>query len=121
MHLDPRGLRPGKLPPSKTAEDVLGDFLRYMFRQTVAFIKTFHINDLWDQVKGRPIFVLGHPNGWDGLPQQRMRHSAVLGGLIPDTPEGRSRVKFVTEGEASALTCLASGLGPMELKVRLSA
>ena len=47
-----------------------------------------------------------------------MRKSAILGKLVPDTEEGRRRVNFITEGEASALACLSGGLGPSKLVVR---
>ncbi|KAH8117848.1 hypothetical protein DFH11DRAFT_1503478 [Phellopilus nigrolimitatus] len=119
MALQTNGLEIGGLPPGKSAEEVMGDFLNYLFVETASYIQSSHADgaDIWHQVKDRAILVLGHPNGWTGLPQQRYRNSAILGGLIPDTDEGRKRVKFVTEGEASALTCLSGGLGPARLEV----
>ena len=110
----------GDLPQGKTAEQVMGDYLRYLHEETAAFIRLSHSDgaELWEAVKDQAIFILGHPNGWKGLPQQRYRTSAILGRLIPDTDEGRRRVKFVTEGEASALACLSGGLGPPSLQVR---
>lgn len=97
----------------------MGDYLRYLHEETASYIKICHSDgsNLWDEVKDKAIFVLGHPNGWKGVPQQRYRTSAVLGGLIQDTAEGHARVKFVTEGEASALACLSGGLGPPSLDV----
>ncbi|KAH8117904.1 hypothetical protein DFH11DRAFT_865015 [Phellopilus nigrolimitatus] len=126
MHLRPRGmalktngLDIGDLPPGKSAEEVMGDFLHYLFVETASYIQESHADgaDLWSQVKDRVNFVLGHPNGWTGREQQRYRNSAILGGLIPDAVEGRKRVKFVTEGEASALACLSGGLSPGCLEV----
>ena len=35
---------------------------------------------------------------------------AILAGLVPDTDAGRSRVHFVTEGEASVHYCVQHGL-----------
>ena len=55
-------------------------------------------------------FVLAHPNGWEGAQQAKMRRAAVYGRLVPDTPEGRARIRFVTEGEASLHACVLSGL-----------
>ena len=97
----------------------MGDFLRYLYEETASFIKTSHVDgqNLWDAVKDRSIFILGHPNGWKGVPQQRYRIGAIKGGLITDSVEDRKRLRFVTEGEASALSCLSSGLGPSTLKV----
>lgn len=69
-----------------------------------------------DEVKQNVHFVLGHPNGWVGQPQQRLRESAKLGGLVLSSEEVQEKVKFVTEGEASTLTCLASSFAPNLLK-----
>lgn len=128
MHLRPpgrqletNGLKVGDLPPGKSAEEVMGDFLRYLLDETARYIATTHIDDseLWNKVKDDAIYVLGHPNGWSGYSQQRYRTSAILAGLVPDTEEGRKRIKFVTEGEASALACLQGGLGANTLKVSI--
>ena len=120
MHLRPRDkenkLR-GTLPPGKSAEDVMGAFLRYLVEETGKYIANARSVDVWNSVKDDAIFVLGHPNGWQGYSQQRYRRSAVIAGLVPDTTEGQARIKLVTEGEASALTCLAGGLGARSLKV----
>lgn len=40
------------------------------------------------------------------LQQYMMRQAAILAKLVPDTPKGRARVKFVTEGESSLHCCL---------------
>lgn len=119
MHLNTNGLSLSAPLPFHTHAEVFGDFLRYLFRCTVAFIKDTHVDGptLWNLVKDRMEFVLSHPNGWGGHQQQTMRQSAVYGGLIPDTAEGHLRVKFVTEGEASLHACLVSEHGPGELKV----
>ncbi|KAH8117833.1 hypothetical protein DFH11DRAFT_1740928 [Phellopilus nigrolimitatus] len=117
-HIDTHELQLCPLPPSMGITQVMGDFLRYLFDETVNFIKKHHGNgpELWEEVKGRAIFVLSHPNGWAGLPQQRMRQAAIYGGLIENSDEGRAKVQFVTEGEASALACLARGLCPESLR-----
>ena len=57
--------------------------------------------DLWNSVKSHIEFVPSHPNGWEGTQQSEMRRAAVLAGLVPDNASGRSRLSFVTEGEAS--------------------
>lgn len=98
----------------------MGDFLQYLHTQTAEYIKLAHSESLWNEVKDKAIFVLAHPNGWKGVSQQRYRKSAVLGGLIPDTGGGHKRLKFVTEGEASALACISSGLGSPSTMVRTS-
>lgn len=97
----------------------MGDFLRYLYDEVKKFIRNRQHGGqkILDEVKDRTIFVLAHPNGWKGYSQQRYRHSAISGGLIHDTAKDRERVKFVTEGEASALACLSGGLGPTSMQV----
>lgn len=122
MTINTNGLSLGGLPASKTITEVMGDFFRYLLLQTLYFIENHHADggDLLEEVSDRISFVLSHPNGWIGLPQQRMREAAILGGLIEDSPTGHDKIKFVAEGEASALSCLASGLCPFGLKVRIA-
>ena len=126
MHLRPNatqiethGFRLGELPRGKTAKQVTADFMRYLLDETATYITRSHSDgeEVWSQVKDKATFVLGHPNGWTGLPQQRYRQCAIMAGFVPDTQEGRERIKFVTEGEASALTCLSCKLGPAKLEV----
>ncbi len=110
----------GGLPAGKSAEVVLGDFLRYLWKETVVFIKDHQADGpkLMIDVEQRIHFILGHPNGWVGRPQQRMREGAILGGLVSSDDDAQARINFVTEGEASALTCLASSYAPHPLLVR---
>lgn len=114
------GMRLGALPYGKTATHVFGDFLAYLFLCTRTFIRDTHANGaaLWTAVENDIQFVLSHPNGWEGAQQTKMRRSAVYGGLIPDTNEGRARIRFVTEGEASLHACVLNGLAADVLSVR---
>ncbi|KAH9852621.1 hypothetical protein C2E23DRAFT_868473 [Lenzites betulinus] len=100
------------LPEGKTILDVFADFLRYLFDCTRQYINDTHANGktIWHSVTDRIEFVLSHPNGWEGLQQSKMRRAAVLAGLVPDTAEGRNRVRFVSEGEASLHYCARNGL-----------
>jgi hypothetical protein len=65
--------------------------------------------NLWASVEDRIIYVLSHPNGWEGLPQSSMRQAAVEAGLVTDT-DAQDRIHFVTEGEASLHFCVNNGL-----------
>ncbi|KAG8903283.1 hypothetical protein FRB99_003524 [Tulasnella sp. 403] len=98
------GTRRPQLPPSRTLVDVLGDFLRYMNKAVEDHIRQTHEDGerLWSTLSEEAT----HPNGWEGSQQTRMREAAILGGLVPDTPKGRERVEFLTEGEASFHWCL---------------
>jgi hypothetical protein len=62
-------------------------------------------------------FYYSHPNGWDGVQQVKMRLAAIEAQLIPATDDGRARIHFVSEGEASFHWCVSSGLADNVLKV----
>jgi hypothetical protein len=120
--LEADGLRTADLkplPPGKTAIEVFGDFLAYLFDCARRFIMETIPNgaSLWNSVAERIDFVLSHPNGWEGSQQGKMREAAVHARLIPNTPHGHSRVHFVTEGEASLLYCIDNGLAIDAIKV----
>lgn len=120
MTLKMNGMRLPPLPPGKSAVDVFGDFLSYLFRCTQSFIVDTHANGhaLWRAVEHDIQFVLSHPNGWEGAQQTKMRKAAITGGLILDTDEGKARIRFVTEGEASLHACVLNGLADDVLSVR---
>lgn len=98
------------LPPNRTVVDVFADFMAYLFQCA----KTYIIEsvpsgpDFWMSFEDRVEFVLTHPNGWEGAQQSQMRQAAIQAGLITDSPEGRAKVHFVTEGEASLHFCIQS-------------
>jgi hypothetical protein len=75
------------LPKGKTAVQVFGDYLRYLFKCTKDFIINTHAGGgaLWRALEGDLQFVLSHPNGWEGAQQTKMCGAAVYGALIPDT------------------------------------
>ena len=107
------------LPLNKTVEQVFGDFLRYLYQCTRQYIRETHAGgpDLWESLEGSTEFVLTHPNGWEGAQQSQMRSAAVYAGLIPGTPEGHARIKFVTEGEASLHYCIGNNYATDVIKV----
>ena len=110
------------LPPKKKAVDILADFLQYMYACARTYIEESHANgtDLWTSVENEIQFILTHPNGWEGIQQTQMREASVRAGLIPDTAAGRSRIAFVTEGEASLHFAIKHGLPDQATKVSFS-
>lgn len=107
------------LPPNKTIVGVFADFLSYLFSCARRYISETYSNGdtLWEAVARRIEFVLSHPNGWEGYQQDRMRKAVVMGGLVPNTADGRERIHFVSEGEASLNFCIQSGLIDDKLRV----
>jgi hypothetical protein len=109
-----------QLPAGKTIIDVFADLIRYLFDSTKALFKTSEPNGelRWASVSDNIELVLTHPNGWGGPQQTQLRTAAVRAGIVPDTPTGRSRVHFVTEGEASFSFCATNTQAGKDLKVR---
>lgn len=120
LHLRPRTMASSHvtdqdipaLPRNKTAVQVLADFMHYLHQCAKKYIEESQANgaDMLRSVEHTTEFVLSHPNGWEGPQQTQIRNAAIMAGLVPDTPEGRSRIYLVTEGEASLHYCLGSGL-----------
>ena len=118
LHLRPRNVTTSyvsdqdipSLPPNRTAIQILGDFMQYLFQCTKTYIQESHASggDMWSSFENNIDFVLSHPNGWEGPQQAQIRRAAVLAGLVPDSPEGQTRIQLVTEGEASLHYCLNS-------------
>ena len=108
-----------QLPKGKTIVDVFADFMRYLFDSTKELFKSTESSGelRWDSVSDNIELVLTHPNEWRGPQQVQLRTAAVRAGIVPDTPAGRSRVHFVTEGEASFDFCATHTQTGKELKV----
>ena len=93
-------------------QQVFGDFLKYLHTCTREYIEQTHVGgpQLWQDLQSEAVYILTHPNGWEGAQQTKMRKAAIKAGLVPDTAAGHARIKFVTEGEASLHYCVSSNL-----------
>jgi hypothetical protein len=98
------------LPPNKTVVQLFSDYMTYLLECAKQYISDSHGQIVWTSLQNNIIFVLTHPNGWGGPQQAQMRQAAIRAGLVPNTDDGRSRINFVTEGEASLHFCLSNGL-----------
>ncbi|KAL0063217.1 hypothetical protein AAF712_009915 [Marasmius tenuissimus] len=95
------------LPPNKTAVDVFGDFLRYLYSCAKKYILgTVPDRCFWAKIEEHIQFVLSHPNCWEAQEQSLLKDACVKAGLIPDTLEGRNKVSLITEGEACLHFCI---------------
>nr|GAT52799.1 predicted protein [Mycena chlorophos] len=101
------------LPVGKSTTNIFADFLGYLLKCARTYIGEHYPSGdaLWITLEDTMEFVLTHPNGWGGAQQADLRLAAVVAGLVPDTPSGRNRIRFVTEGEASLNFCIMNGLG----------
>ncbi|KAI6046251.1 hypothetical protein EDC04DRAFT_2887938 [Pisolithus marmoratus] len=100
------------LPEGLDAVRVLSDFMKYLLHCTRRYIMESHASgsEMWKSLENRTEFVLTHPNGWEGRQQQQIRHAAELAGLVPEGPDGQSRLHLLTEGEASLHFCVTTVL-----------
>src|SRR6266498_2023499 len=107
------------LPKGKKAVQVFADFLQYLHKCSRKYIEETQVSgfSLWQKLESTTEYVLSHPNGWEGGQQTLMREAAIMAGLIPDTEDGRSRLSFFTEGEASLHFCIQNGLTTVSNKV----
>ena len=89
------------LPPNKTKEDVLSDYLRYLYDCSREFIQDTRPDGvfLWKSFQGDAQFILSHPTTWGGKQRDILRACMVQSGLLPDVHS--SRLAFVSEGEAN--------------------
>ncbi|KZV77329.1 hypothetical protein PENSPDRAFT_747068 [Peniophora sp. CONT] len=113
------GIPAPQLPANKTITDVYADFYGYLFTCARDFIQQTHTALgalVWKSLQDDIEIVLSHPNGWGGSQQNTMRRSIIQAGIVPDNPEGRSRITFVSEGEASLHYCLSGGLVSDEIQ-----
>jgi len=108
-----------ELPEGKTIVDLFADFIRYLFDSTIAHIKEVEPTGelLWQNFGPTVELVLTHPNGWEGQQQEVMRKAVVQADIF-NAEEARSRVSFVTEGEASFNYCVTYTKSGELLEVR---
>ena len=99
------------LPPSKSLTEVFGDYLAYLVSCVIPSLLDTRptLRSTVQELVDNATFVIAHPNGWEGAQQSKLRKAAIYAKLVPDTPEGRSRVVFVSEGEASLHFCMKGG------------
>ena len=98
------------LPPGKSAVGVLTDFIKYLLQCAKTYIEEHHLAFTWSTHEDSIEYIFTHPNDWEGVQQQLYRQAIEDAGLVPSTPEGRSRVHMLTEGEANLHFCVSNHL-----------
>jgi hypothetical protein len=106
------------LPPGVTVETIYSDFLQYLLKNTKAFFETRTPNGatIWLQLIDDAEFVIAHPNAWGLREQHVLRRAAIRADYVP-VAQADSRVRFVSEGEASVHFCIVHGNLAVKLKV----
>lgn len=95
------------LPAGISLRHIYRDFLRYLFKHTQAYFEDRIIDgkQIWNKHRSEMEFILAHPNGWGIREQTFLRTAAVEAGLS-DTASASTKIRFVTEAEASVHFCL---------------
>jgi len=106
------------LPGGKYIQDIFADFIRYLFNSVKAFIQEREPlgEALWESLESCIDLILSHPNGWEGREQGMLRKSVAQAEIFTEG-EARSRVSFVTEGEATFNFCVTNTKSGQSLKV----
>lgn len=113
LHLHPRDMRArhdlelDPLPEGVSLRKIYADFLGYILQNTRSYFE-LHIVDgalIWENYHSKMEVVIAHPNGWGLREQAFLRTAAVEAGFASEA-NSRSRIKFVTEAEASVHFCL---------------
>ena len=106
------------LPPRVTIETIYCDFLQYLLKNTKAFFEARTPNGatIWRQLIDDAEFVIAHPNAWSIAEQHVLRRAAIRADYV-SVAQADSRVRFVSEGEASVHFCIMHGNLAANLKV----
>jgi hypothetical protein len=86
---------------------VYSDFLGYLLRQTQAYFEERIIDgkQIWERYNPNMEVVLAHPNGW-GIREQAFLRSAAVDAGFTNVDNASTKIRFVTEAEASVHFCI---------------
>ena len=94
------------LPPGVSLRQIYADFLGYLLQHPKSFFEDRILDgkNIWAQFSSEMEVVIAHPNGWGIREQAFLRHAAVEAGFA-DSASARTKIRFVTEAEASVHFC----------------
>lgn len=98
------------LPYGVQVEQAYADLLHYLMAHTRNFFeaRTPEGESVWRELIDSADIVLTHPNGW-GLREQNVLRRAAMRADITSAANAKSRIHFVSEGEASVHFCIRHG------------
>ncbi|KAG8717654.1 hypothetical protein FRC11_003719, partial [Ceratobasidium sp. 423] len=113
LHLHPNDmqakheLKLDPLPPGVSLRQIYSDFLGYLLKHTRAFFEERIIDgrQIWGRYSPTMEVVIAHPNGW-GIREQAFLRAAAVAAGFSTTDQASSKVRFVTEAEASVHFCI---------------
>lgn len=95
------------LPPNISLHQIYRDFLGYLLQHTKTFFEDRILDGkkIWKTYGPIMEVIIAHPNGW-GIREQTFLRTAIVNTGFVDTATATSRVRFVTEAEASIHYCI---------------
>ncbi|CAE6447421.1 unnamed protein product [Rhizoctonia solani] len=113
LHLHPddlktkHNLKLDALPPGVTLRQIYSDFLRYLIKHTQTYFEDRVLDGkrIWERYSPKMEVVIAHPNAYSLKQQVFLRSCAVSAGLAGDDTAS-SKIRFVTEAEASVHHCI---------------
>lgn len=95
------------LPPGVSLRQVYADFLGYLLQHTKSFFEDRILDgkQIWMRYQPKMEVVIAHPNGWGIREQTFLREAAVEAGFA-DRASAPTKIRFVTEAEASVHFCI---------------
>ncbi|CAE6374609.1 unnamed protein product [Rhizoctonia solani] len=113
LHLHPSDmqtkheLKLDPLPPGVSLRQIYSDFLGYLLEHTRSYFEDRILDGkaIWERHSPTMEVVIAHPNGW-GIREQAFLRSAAVAAGFSTSEEARSKVRFVTEAEASVHFCI---------------
>jgi hypothetical protein len=71
---------------------------------------------IWSSLIDKSDIAISHPNGWGLQEQSILRRAAIMAEMVSEADAG-TRIRFVSEGEASVHFCLIHGNISTKMKV----
>ncbi|KAB5593091.1 Heat shock protein HSP70 [Ceratobasidium theobromae] len=113
LHLHPEDMKAkhdlklDDLPPGVPLRQIYSDFLGYLLKHTQLYFEDRILDgkQIWEKYKPTMEVIIAHPNGWGIREQTFLRTAAVEAGFA-DPDKASSRIRFVTEAEASVHYCI---------------
>ncbi|KAJ1303449.1 hypothetical protein OPQ81_011638 [Rhizoctonia solani] len=113
LHLHPNDMRTkheiklDDLPPGVSFGQIYSDFLGYLLQHTRSYFEDRILDgkQIWERYSPTMEVVIAHPNGW-GIREQTFLRSAAVAAGFTTTDKASSKVRFVTEAEASVHFCI---------------
>ncbi|CUA72499.1 Heat shock 70 kDa protein 12B [Homo sapiens] [Rhizoctonia solani] len=111
LHLHPSDmqarheLKLDPLPQGVSLRQIYSDFLGYLLKHTKSYFEDRILDgkNIWERYS--PEVVIAHPNGW-GIREQAFLRSAAVAAGFATAEEALSKIRFVTEAEASVHFCI---------------